>query len=302
MNPTSHFADIVTIEDDKELGVVTRVFGYRPIKGRIPTREILAPLDGAKSVVSFTIFLARHTPLIPFLMLFPRARRKVLEYFTNALRKNLHFIFETISVNDLCRSGKEIARAIGIRNPCDCDCHVNAGYVWTGDHRGCAPDPQREIETVLALSFLLMYDFDDAYRYRLQDIFGEINLVALRRHPRRELRRVLKLAMEREMDHDANRWLMQPKYLAVISLVSLMPPSWVKWIVNLLLRMDMSKVVLDEDDLSWAQYKQYNFRGRPYRNLVRNGIGFIIDIQGTGKYIPNGRELVFSNSAINPNG
>lgn len=298
----ANWADIVGIDRDPEMGVITRVFGRPPIKGRIPSKEILYQLDGAKSVVSFTIFLSKHTPLIPFLMLFPRSRRKVIDYFTNALRKNLHFLFETISINDLCKSGREIARAIGIKNPCDCDCHVDPGFVWTGNHPTCAPNASREIETVLVLSFLLMYEFDDSYRWPLQDIFSEINIKALNKHPRIELRRVLSLAMSRVTNHEGNRLYMFPKYKVARSLVLFMPPSWLKRLVKVILELDMSKIEMDEDDLSWAQWKEYNFRGRPYTSLVRDGHGFIIDIAGTGKYIPNGRYVIYSLSAINPNG
>lgn len=298
----SRFADIVSVENDPELGVITRVFGERPLKGNVPTKEILGHLDGAKSVLSFTVFLARNTPILPFLILFPGRRKKVIEYFANALRKNLFTIFEFTSINNLCRSGKEMARVMGLTNACDCKCHVDPSRIWTGGHDNCIPDPKREIFNVFALSFLLMFDFDDAYRYRFQDLLGEIHMDNLKLKPRKELRRVLDVCASREVDHAANRLLMFPKYKAGKSLILIMPKKWLNWLVAIITNLDMSKIELDEDDLSWAQHKFYNFRGRPYRNLVRNGQGFIVDVRGTGKYIPNGRDIIYSLSAINPHG
>lgn len=145
-----------------------------------------------------------------------------------------------------------------------------------------------------------MWDNDDVYRYLGQDMLGEINIENLKKRPRRELRRVLDIGMSRHRDHEANRWLMFPKYRAAKLAILLMPKRYINWLVDLICRLDMSKMILDEDDLARAQFKLYNFRGRPYRNLVRDGQGFIVDMKGTGQYVPKENEIIFSYTALKP--
>lgn len=297
----STFSDIIAIEEDKELGVVTRVFGTPPIKGRVPDKYILAHLDGAKSVITFLVWLSRYTPLLFFLALSKKSRKIVTKYLANAIRKNLYELFEVTSINHFTRSCKEIARVIDIRNPCSCSCHVE-GFVWTSKHDGCQMNEEKETETVIKFGILMMFDFDDAYRYRLQDLLGEIKIDLLKKKPRRELARVLSVGIKRETNNDANKWLMFPKYRVAQLVVFLMPRKWLRWTVNAISNMDMSKVELDEDDLFYAQFKEYDFRGRPYRSLVNDKIGFIIDIDGKERYLPKRNEILFSYSAIKPNG
>lgn len=114
-------------------------------------------------------------------------------------------------------------------------------------------------ETANKFAFYIahLFEFDDAYRYRAQDIVTMINLLEFYNNPRKELRRVFDIALSREV-HEPQRKKMAKVYTLITYAVML--PSIQRTLKKSWVNMELIK--FDESDIYWAGFKDnYNFMG-----------------------------------------
>lgn len=233
----SEKANILRIINDPELGMLTFAEKKRPYKGRFPDAFIGAHVNAGKGFIIFTLFLLARSPLGLFLLV-PSFRHKFFLKFAESLNKNMMAVY--LQPSDMCYPAKEIYRAIEkvavVKKPLE----KFFMQAFTG-------------------SFISIFEFDDAYRFRIQDILSEINKVSLRKSPRKELRRVLDIAMSREGYDD-----LRGKYRMLKIGTYIAPPKYLKLAVDILLEIDTDKVKLDYNDQDWYKYKCYDFGGFHY--------------------------------------
>lgn len=108
--------------------------------------------------------------------------------------------------------------------------------------------------------FTLIMEFDDAYRYRFQDVLGELNHFALTRNPITEIGRMFELLAERETDERLKRnWKMARKLLFVVFFFKDVREP----IIRTFSRLNPQHLKLDEADLYFASLKKdgYNWGG-----------------------------------------
>lgn len=125
--------------------------------------------------------------------------------------------------------------------------------------------PAREIKNILSpidekLATILAHlvEYDDAYRYRFQDIFSEINLISYSYNPLRELGRVLNIAKDRDLQGVYNKYINIYKVLKVLSYI----PAYKKKINNILLEIYLPNMRFSESDWYWVcQRGDYKFGG-----------------------------------------
>lgn len=115
-------------------------------------------------------------------------------------------------------------------------------------------------EGKIIVTFLcLALENDRNYRYRVQDILGDIDGIEIKIHSRKEIARLVKLLMTRDR---ARGW----SYLEnVIKLVLWFRPQMTKMIVAFLWELDMMKIQLDAQDMYFClNDAHYDYLGLSY--------------------------------------
>lgn len=111
----------------------------------------------------------------------------------------------------------------------------------------------------LVRTLCMILEFDDAYRYRFQDLFELVNLVAMRRNPGKELARIFRIAVQRGAGTSEKFETIAKMLPFLLSLKSIRGV-----VIEFFEKVDISKLVLDEMDwykcLIWGGY---SFRGIP---------------------------------------
>lgn len=110
----------------------------------------------------------------------------------------------------------------------------------------------------LARVFAAIIEYDQAYRFRLQDLVGETSARLLARRPIKELRRLLQLYMKR--DHaDQNKKMRKLVNLATLILLM---PKYRRAYINTLNTVGIDRLKFDDNDKYWACLKQdYKYFG-----------------------------------------
>ena len=111
-------------------------------------------------------------------------------------------------------------------------------------------------------------EFDNAYRYRVQDFLIEMNVINLIRSPIRELRRLLDLMIEREnREHLKNKWR---RIKLILTLVLILKPKLKNKIVEILSEIKKEEIQFEDDD--WyliAMRNDYNFWGLTQEEVIK---------------------------------
>ena len=121
-------------------------------------------------------------------------------------------------------------------------------------------------------------EYDAAYRFRIQDILSETTKEKLIRNPRKEIKRLLRLEMERDYEFVGNKF----KLFATLASLLLIVPSIKKAFRRAIKECNLQYLQLDEGDRYWVlMRKDYNFLGKTYeqRQLLLQGQQIPISIE-----------------------
>lgn len=112
-----------------------------------------------------------------------------------------------------------------------------------------------------------LFEYDDAYRYRLQDIATELSTATFLRSPGRELLRLRNIFKERERDK-ANIFGKVDRLLTPLILLVLISPKIKKTLRQNIRNLEQLKY--DPSDKYWACLKgdRYLFTGLPYEERI----------------------------------
>lgn len=103
-----------------------------------------------------------------------------------------------------------------------------------------------------------VFEFDDAYRYRAQDVFSMLNALNFNKNIRKELRRVFDIALGREV-HEPQRNKMAKLYKLII--YSTYIPGLSK-ALKAVIPVYLYALRFDAGDIYWAGFKDnYHFMG-----------------------------------------
>ena len=154
-------------------------------------------------------------------------------------------------------------------------------------------DSERGIKFAKAICTLL--EFDDAYRYYIQDGLGELNVAAFMKNPAKEARRVLLImALRKEGTRE--------KFKSVARLLPLLLyiPSVKRTAKEFFRRVDMEKLYLDEADwyicMGWGGYE---FAGRSdmERARIRHSLDDEWEKQGCKHFDSEGNEIKYADES-----
>lgn len=116
----------------------------------------------------------------------------------------------------------------------------------------------------LVYCFAMFYEFDNAYRQRIQDILSNLNQEALESHPIREINRLFNLAISREKESIIWKIELFKKLIVAILIIS---PKTKRLVKDFLLDLDLEKISPDESDRYFTLNRRgYNFQGRTFED------------------------------------
>lgn len=124
-------------------------------------------------------------------------------------------------------------------------------------------------DKAITFSFYIahVFEFDDAYRYRLQDIATAIDIYLLLKNPRKEILRVLSVSMDREL-HKGVVVKLKPIY-NLVTLLLLIPKYRDSFTHAVVKHIDYLR--FDAGDIYWAGFKDtYNYCGVTHEEHKKN--------------------------------
>lgn len=118
-----------------------------------------------------------------------------------------------------------------------------------------------ELARKTSLIFSTLIEYDNAYRWRIQDIAGEVNLEDIKDNPRKEIKRVVQIYLEREKIGIFHKFTAIAKIFNFL----LYLPKVKRAFKESLSYIDMSKIVPDESDKYFTlTRKDYDFGGKDF--------------------------------------
>lgn len=105
-----------------------------------------------------------------------------------------------------------------------------------------------ELIKKLVRAICMIFEFDDAYRYRAQDIFGIVNKEALLKNPAKEIVRVLRIAKDRDSSGNGQLPAKIEVFIKIVPYLFWIR-SFKKAFIEFFKEVDLEKLKLDEYDL-----------------------------------------------------
>ena len=235
------------IEFPAEGGILAYFVGEKyPVKGimLLADETILDVVDRVKAGFLRALRFTFSRPVVFFLPLMLPFYKPILEsalkQFTNFTDKTLQNFY--LKDDKWCKSGREIWRVLSKR-------------------------AKEEYQICLVKALLMVWEASDGYRYRGQDIFGELNKEALKRNPRKELLRLMDLLMSREQEGMKRKW---GQFRRPISLLMWLFRGKMKVVAEILNEIDLEQVKLDEADRYFCMVRaDYNYSGLSFMERMK---------------------------------
>lgn len=252
---------VITNDDS----VYCKWFGCSYLFKGYPDRAIVEGLGLAKAMISAIpreLIEKSFWSKFALVMMFLFQRRKFIHL--------CHVWFNTIYTNEVLKSGsnpqrygrsvKELRRAVYAV--------LNADYdLLHGDFQAMNKDEVKELIAKVTEFVCLFIELDSAYRFRIQDAFGNLDKAAVKKDVVKEMRRIFNLMLEREKPTGIRHKISSAANLCILFLR--LSKGAREWTRNLLLELDIEKLRLDEDDWYFCLRRDnYNFEGVPLENRL----------------------------------
>lgn len=220
------------VEFPESGGVLTYMEGMEhPYKG-FPMFELVERIDMlkklARNILSGIYAYFRGWRKIKLVLLIPVARHIVWTAIYTGYR-----IVERFKIRPLvyCTALRELHRAFSVPNPNE-------------------QVKDQEARFMLRDLICMLLEFDNAYRYRFQDLIVELDKERLRKKPIKELIRLFEIGQRREKTQEIrDTWTL---FKLAINLYLRLDRKMLKTIQNALLELDLEKIKLDEADRSYC--------------------------------------------------
>lgn len=122
---------------------------------------------------------------------------------------------------------------------------------------GFTVDPALKFSKIFAHAF----EYDNAYRLRVQDLFNETTKEAMVENPRKEIKRLIDILGERDMEYVADKF----RKIGTLISVLLLHSQFKDALVKALSEADFSKLQPDENDRYWMCHREdYKFFGKSH--------------------------------------
>lgn len=249
-----------------------------PVKG-FPFPEAVYANDNLKRVTRFLITIVSGKqmilPILTFAILPWKWKLKKIEHIMDEYtriaiwQQNQSYLLP----ERYCYAAKEIGGfvyefciGLGVQK------HLCNAEFWKQDRVTAEPvwatikNPPAGFVWAFARAIATIFEYDDAYRYRVQDIGSAVNKEEIIRHPRKELLRLLAIYSKREKSHASE---MVKKFSSIVSLL-LMHPKIKKAFIEAVKTVDFSRLGLDNADRYNVLVRDdYDFIGYSFRDRAR---------------------------------
>ena len=247
------------MEFPKEGGILTYLLRYElPFRG-FPLNETVQAVDELKKLAK--IIIQKFVPYIKSSSIFGKIRMVLaLDHFKKLGECYLyayHWKIKRIRLKPYmyCRAVRELWNTI---NEVDIKNH--------------------EMKDAIKDCICMFMEFDNAYRFRMQDMLLEMNIEEIRKNTSKEIGRLFDILIEREIWEQgktrmAEKWKMAKE---LISLFLRFNPSIKKTIVDLAERIDLTKIELTKEDRYYCEFRKdykFGFMAReniPVREVPKN--------------------------------
>lgn len=234
---------LLKVEFPKEGGILTWMENFpNPYKG-FPHFEFVDKIDLGKKIIRSFISGIYHRfkrrSKLRLLLLLPS-----LWLASDAVRSLLYIFYRLIE-------------RLRLRNERYSD-SVRELYRAFSVERASEKKDERELRMMLRDSVCMFLEFDNAYRFRMQDILVLLDKEALRRNTIGELLRLLKIMQSREATQEVSDTWKLGMYLFRFYLKG--DKELVRIIRNVLNEIDLSKIKMDSGDVDYSsKRKDYKF-------------------------------------------
>ena len=220
---------ILDIQEPPEGGLLSTVEGMKvPYKG-FPQPHIVYALGTVKKAIKHLVIIHLDYKGLFIFFLFKKYRQKAFDLFNDFCEGAMRYLITPVpeypqNPHKWCKSARELWR-IGQKN-----------YAWK--------------------VVCMIWEFDNAYRFRGQFAFKIIDVKALLAQPRKELWRVFHELQDREKNQS-----MKDKYKMLFKLIYLLYiPRVKREFLGFIRKMDVKKIAPDEEDEVWISLgKSFNF-------------------------------------------
>lgn len=245
---------IQEIWHDPQQGYLVLYKGEKYPKKGWPDQVDILQIDLIKRFFRLSARFMSETPIRYFLILFlflPKwiQNKAIAKFYEHFIVGYLGLIMQRIQQKDeyYCTSAREIRRT---------------GYAISHEAK-----TQKEKEAVefFADFFGNFMEFDNAWRYMVQDVLPEANVANIILNPAKELERLAKIHYER-----MGRTRDDAKVVArLLKLLFFFRPEVEKWIQRFFYEVNMEKVKLDDADWYHCLPRlDYNYRGMIYADRM----------------------------------
>lgn len=220
----------------KEGGILTYYDEHPYPKKGFPFEKIVDKIDVVKKTIVAVVYsLSKSKIILGITLIF--FRKDLISAYNQLLVKLSDLIGQycVLLPNRYCKSVQAISRAF---------------------------EPTDEYLRIITTSIL---EFDDAYRYRFQDIIGEMDKQNFDKNPYTELSRLLDLVAFRESDNRLKEtWSRAKKLLFVVSFSKELREK----IITFFSKLDIENVKMEQDDLYFAKLKIGGYKWGEHKALV----------------------------------
>lgn len=214
----------LNIEYPQEGGTFTNILGFKHPHAGYPEKVTLGQNATVKRALISTVKI--------FFKVWRHPIKSWIDWLADVYQAD--YIKHQIPENQLCRSAREILRV---------------GRLFA----------KSEHELRALWCIVMMWEMDDAYRFRGQDVLAELKKENLNRI-RKEVNRLLKIGMKREISVVEKR-----RTMSFAVRLSLFIPSVRKFVKDFLNELNLEEIKPTTADLYWmTRYEDYNFAGLSY--------------------------------------
>ncbi len=211
--------------------------GQFPCYG-FPTPEAVNAINKVKRLLINSLKLFNTFSLITLFILNYKFTKKIIEWFNNI---SYEFLYPYLLKDEyLTRPAREIKRVLS------------------------------DIDPTMATTIAHLIEYDAAYRYRLQDMFYEMDDILFMMNPKREIKRCLNICKKRDHEGVFNKYAQLYKLLYI--------PKFRKAIS----KINLKEMSYQDADFYWCCLRgDYNYAGMTYntRQMYLKNMGYSIPEQ-----------------------
>jgi hypothetical protein len=130
-------------------------------------------------------------------------------------------------------------------------------WIFTMDREN-EPLEEKNLRLMIRDVICMIMEFDNAYRFRMQDLLAEMDIEAFKKKPTKELKRIIKIAQSRELRQEGkDMWTLMDTIVVTYLLID---RKFKKMLVDIFSNLNKEKISLNESDKFYAKgRKDYKF-------------------------------------------